>query len=1243
MSRNDIEKFIEQYDKFDLLKRLSALHFIPQNSHHSPATFYYLNQVILNHDFGKKKEIPSKKFKELIIDHAKSSFGHLDDPFEQAFTEEISFFDGPHIVFPGYLRGSKYIIENLLNAIFKSGQFEDTSFQQDVLNHVRIVLSISDELAYRFNLKRNLPVKEITEIIIPQNINTIKEYVCFNEEDLLKLFEGQKNLLSLFKANYTFSHSDFEFSDDPENDIQTIKPFFSFDGLYIITESGNLINSLRYRILQLANHHEVLRDLCSLFHNSTWSYVEQNLNFLGARKLTPDLPSPDIDLTFHEGVWGFDIDKAIYLATIEDHLTDFEDKETFGVWDSQHLLENISTRAEEVAEFLSTSYEGINDVFIILVISSFGRNSILMIPNIHSNYSKTSLSLNSYELKVLAHIEGGKELALYKYSLAKDELYKTTEVISFSLLDRYNAFRSNGYTFYLSDRARPNLLHIGIGDGRYLINEYLSNLDRHLIHHYDGKHLTEVIRLNGDARIPIYMDPLYIQFSGKRALAVEDFRFPIWIIENKKSDADLFRGRLFADFIEMTAFWIWQLTPVLKRYLDLLFINHNSLSIFIDFESYESWNSMVVEEDLSSSSVAEYAISHREQRIFLNIQDSFQPKSNRPDNLAEREYISVLIDAFTDYLSESGFKKEAISLQGKKENIIEVYAPLGPKKKIISLDSLDNFAVDSTNLPPVRYVKKYDENVLLDNLGLYLINELNFEEGEHSGEEAVEILNRSVSYFYNELCERLSKLSGTKTLKHFISHYESIIQKRELRKITIPTQLACYSTESELTKQISEETQNINKASLSCRFIIEYLASQNPQNDHPLSKQFFDEIMAIASELINWAFLSDLIHYQIVDMTVSILPSLRLGVDRSIIEQANKAFFPLQSIEHIEKAKEKFTKHWEGEADNSPKQTNYKPSFVEEIDEAHLEEFGISVTDLSIIYGDLLDLGFKISNQPFKEIGKKQLIDELLKSGDYSKEKLITTLDFLSLKQRENFLNPPKPYTKEDVFPWRYMRPLSYLRKPLIEIQNSETDTKIIWGNRHLKSSFDYLQEIVLSGRIHGKIQSKKFQHVMGKIHQEVGKSFNNLVYERISSVSDSLVVEKELRKIGSTRIGHPGNDLGDIDVLVIEPSKKNILVLECKDLAIARNPHEMANEIESLFRGKRENKSTVEKHLNRVNWLSKNRDLLFDTYNLKPKGNWQFYTYLIVDEEMFTPHLESSEIEVITLSRFLKIINNYI
>lgn len=88
MSIESIENFIKPYNKLDLLKRLSTLQFIPQNAHYT-TTLYYLNQVTLSQELATKKDIPDKKFWELVK-LGQETFGYLDDPFEQAFTEEIS-------------------------------------------------------------------------------------------------------------------------------------------------------------------------------------------------------------------------------------------------------------------------------------------------------------------------------------------------------------------------------------------------------------------------------------------------------------------------------------------------------------------------------------------------------------------------------------------------------------------------------------------------------------------------------------------------------------------------------------------------------------------------------------------------------------------------------------------------------------------------------------------------------------------------------------------------------------------------------------------------------------------------------------------------------------------------------------------------------------------------------------------------------------------------------------------------
>ncbi|MEP5944136.1 MAG: hypothetical protein ABJ356_06220, partial [Balneola sp.] len=148
--------------------------------------------------------------------------------------------------------------------------------------------------------------------------------------------------------------------------------------------------------------------------------------------------------------------------------------------------------------------------------------------------------------------------------------------------------------------------------------------------------------------------------------------------------------------------------------------------------------------------------------------------------------------------------------------------------------------------------------------------------------------------------------------------------------------------------------------------------------------------------------------------------------------------------------------------------------------------------------------------------------------------------------------------------------------------------------------------------------------------------------FNRIKELYPQIIVEEQIKKIGKNKIENNGNDLGDIDIFVISKEKKNIIILECKDLSIARNPREMANEIDSLIKGRKNKNSTVSKHLSRTEWVKGNFDKVVDAFSLKPRGNWKFYPVIIVDEELFTPHLKESEIPILSLERFLNSYKKY-
>jgi hypothetical protein len=89
---------------------------------------------------------------------------------------------------------------------------------------------------------------------------------------------------------------------------------------------------------------------------------------------------------------------------------------------------------------------------------------------------------------------------------------------------------------------------------------------------------------------------------------------------------------------------------------------------------------------------------------------------------------------------------------------------------------------------------------------------------------------------------------------------------------------------------------------------------------------------------------------------------------------------------------------------------------------------------------------------------------------------------------------------------------------------------------------------------------------VLAEINDRKGKDFNDRVADYFLSPGN--IVERRVKKIGQLRLRGPSGDLGDLDVLVAMPARRLLRIIECKNLAGARTPFEMSNEVDELFRG---------------------------------------------------------------------------
>jgi len=62
--------------------------------------------------------ISSSKLRTICDHEALQSLAHYEDPAENQFAEEFTFFGGSYLVIPGIAQSAEYMLSNLCKAIF---------------------------------------------------------------------------------------------------------------------------------------------------------------------------------------------------------------------------------------------------------------------------------------------------------------------------------------------------------------------------------------------------------------------------------------------------------------------------------------------------------------------------------------------------------------------------------------------------------------------------------------------------------------------------------------------------------------------------------------------------------------------------------------------------------------------------------------------------------------------------------------------------------------------------------------------------------------------------------------------------------------------------------------------------------------------------------------------------------------------------------------------------------------------
>ena len=188
--------------------------------------------------------------------------------------------------------------------------------------------------------------------------------------------------------------------------------------------------------------------------------------------------------------------------------------------------------------------------------------------------------------------------------------------------------------------------------------------------------------------------------------------------------------------------------------------------------------------------------------------------------------------------------------------------------------------------------------------------------------------------------------------------------------------------------------------------------------------------------------------------------------------------------------------------------------------------------------------------------------------------------------------------------------------------------------------------ETIFSGKEPSNLKGKNSINTLnGKILEFAGNEFNNICYEYLTKTIPNLFFDKCVKSLNNKKIeSTKKEDLGDIDILGIDKSKKKIYLIETKKFFYSRDPSELDIEKKEMFVDTEKRKSFLTKEKNRLNWIKDHIDDVIKHYELE-KGHWEArYTFLtdkpLISAEFSDKKINATSLKLIDLN-FLRGLND--
>ena len=265
----ELAEALGKYDPADLACTAGALQLLPANA--SRATrLEALSHSITSLPPKSGPHISSGKLRQVCEHPSLQALAHAEDPAENQFVEEFTFFGGSYLVFPGIAQDGEFILTNLCKAIFLDPHeslphnFRSLSFQI-----VSSALHLVDTVARKAGVRRGTaPTSDRYEHIVVPDALTLQKFknaVSFTKEELTSLLSAAK-LLPTALDRLTCKAGDINLDDyDVVSGPILWRPLLDYVDRVVLLIPGTVVSAVRQALLLLAIESNLQSELAEAY------------------------------------------------------------------------------------------------------------------------------------------------------------------------------------------------------------------------------------------------------------------------------------------------------------------------------------------------------------------------------------------------------------------------------------------------------------------------------------------------------------------------------------------------------------------------------------------------------------------------------------------------------------------------------------------------------------------------------------------------------------------------------------------------------------------------------------------------------------------------------------------------------------------------------------------------------------------------------------------------------------------